>query len=229
MRTVTVTGDALDLEDLVAVARGQADAEMGARRRGPDGAQPGGGHRRRRAGQGDVRHHHRVRRARGHPRRAGRPRADAARPDPLAQRRRRGAAAGRRRARPAAAARPDPDRRLLRRRHRPAGKAARAARPRPAAGDPRARGRSARPATWPSSRTWPSRWSARAGCAAAATGPARPPERRAARRGGRRASGAGRQGGPVPDQRHRADAGAAGAGGRRDRPAGQGRRHRLPR
>ncbi len=29
MRTVTVTGDALDLDDLVAVARGQADAVMG--------------------------------------------------------------------------------------------------------------------------------------------------------------------------------------------------------
>ena len=36
------------------------------------------------------------------------------------------------------------------------------------------------------------------------------------------------QGGPVPDQRHRADAGAARAGGRRDRAAGQGRRHRVP-
>ncbi len=41
------------------------------------------------------------------------------------------------------------------------------------------------------------------------------------------AADARRQGGPVPDQRHRADAGAAVPGDQRDRAAGQGRRHRL--
>ena len=53
--------------------------------------------------------------------------------------------------------------------HRAAGQAARAARPRPAAGDPRqGLGRRVR-RPGPARRTSPSRWSARAGCAGAAT------------------------------------------------------------
>ena len=153
MRTILVTGDALALDDVVAVARRRARAELGPDVAAADGAQPAAWSptrsSRTRSMYGVT---HRLRRARRHPRRPRRPRADAAGADPLARRRRR------RRRCPttsvrgaAAAAGPDAHRRLLRRPRRAAGAAARAARPRPAAGRSPARARSARPATWPSS------------------------------------------------------------------------------
>ena len=229
MRTVTVTGDALDLDDVVAVARGQADAVLGpdvAARMAPtrdvvaDAVEPR---------PGDVRHHHRLRRAGRHPDRAAPTssacswRSSARTPPAVGD-----AAARRRRPRPAAAAGADAGGRDLRGAGRPAGPAARPAEPRPAAGHPGqglGRGlRRPRPAGPPRA-------------AARRRGPAAPraatptcaaaPARSCSPRTGIEPLVLAAQGGAVPHQRHRADAGAARLAIDEVEPAAQGGRRRL--
>ena len=227
MRTVTVTGDALTLEDLVAVARGRLGGARH-RRGGPDGAQPGGRGRRRRAGPGDVRRDDRFRRAGRHPCRprptssgcsspwSGRTAAGVGEPLPddvvrgLLLLRARTLAAG------YSGVRADLPRRLLELLDRGLLPVI------PGKGSVGASGDLAQLAHL----AQPLVGEGRLRRAGDRDLDGRPSAELLAEEGLEPLTLAAKEG-LSPDQRHRADAGAARAGGRRDRAAGQGGRHRL--
>ena len=208
MREVIIDGSALTVEDVVAVASRRSDGATRAGRPRPDGAQPVGRHPRAQRRRARVRRQHRIRCARRYAGRRGGSDRAAGRDHPVARGGHGGAARRRRGTRAAPAAGQDADRRVFGGARRPAAPPAGVPGPGPAAGHPRqglgGRVRRPGPARPPGAAADRGGAAARARATAGGTpgggcsGRARPG-----------AAAARPQGGPVPGQRHRADAGGA--------------------